>query len=253
MQHNYVNMRLSCVCMQHNYMYVHIRLIYVNMQHNYVHMRLIMLLVDINRSHVNIIMLHVDINKSHVHIIMLQKYATIDCLLSILKIWIKEENMGKNSIRPQIFYFLKRIVHKWHMNAHIFIHRPEKKELQECSLAERIIGVKADEKRIRNVEHLAVRRKTLCIRFVLIAYVFHTLYPSSIRTLWFHSRKKFWTAQNFLNGWTFRCQSAIYEQQKLHVRYDSLTSKNIERRKRMQLVIIVCIHVSPACVYVSRT
>ena len=51
----------------------------------------------------------------------------------------------------------------------------KKKELQECSLAERIIGVKADEKRIRNVEHLAVRRKTLCIRFVLIAYVFHTL------------------------------------------------------------------------------
>ena len=41
-------------------------------------------------------------------------------------------------------------------------------------------GCKKDTKRKKN---LAVRRKTLCIRRVLIVYVFHTFYPLSIRTL----------------------------------------------------------------------
>ena len=40
----------------------------------------------------------------------------------------------------------------------------------------------------------------LCIHCVLI----HTLCPSNICTVWFHPRKKFWTAQNILNGWTLR-------------------------------------------------
>ena len=67
-----------------------------------------------------------------------------------------------------------------------------------------------DTKRKKN---LVVRRKTLYIRCVLIAYVLYTLYPSSIRTLGFHPLKKFWTAQKLLNGWTFRrlrCQSVTY-------------------------------------------
>ena len=63
---------------------------------------------------------------------------------------------------------------------------------------------------------------------VLIAYVFHTIYSSSIRTLWFHPLKNVWTAQNLLNGWTFRCLRSmlicnIYEQQMVHVRYHSLS------------------------------
>ena len=41
-----------------------------------------------------------------------------------------------------------------------------------------------DAKSIQNVnKYLAVRRKTLCIRFKLIEYVFLTLYQSSIRAL----------------------------------------------------------------------
>ena len=120
-------------------------------------------------------------------------------------------------------------------------------------------------------------------------YVFHTFFPSGFRTLWFHPRKKFWTAQNLLNGWKFRCLPMsicnIYEQQTVHVRYHSLnvcgilsldilsthircpwkrreegkirymerlyivSSMDIEKCKRMHLVIIVCI----PCVYVRLT
>ena len=50
-----------------------------------------------------------------------------DCLLSILKIWIKEKTWEKNSMRSQIF-ILKRIVHKKNFNTDL------KRELQECSL-----------------------------------------------------------------------------------------------------------------------
>ena len=67
----------------------------------------------------------------------------------------------------------------------------------------------------KTYQNLAVRRKTLCIRCILI--VCHTLYPSSIRTLWFHPRKKFGTAPNLLNGWTLRhlrCQSSTYTNNK---------------------------------------
>ena len=48
-------------------------------------------------------------------------------------------------------------------------------------------------------------------------HIFLTLYPSNIRTLWFHPRKKFWSTQNLFNWWTFRClrcQSATYTSNK---------------------------------------
>ena len=50
---------------------------------------------------------------------------------------------------------------------------------------------------VKRKKYLAIRWKTLCIRCVPIACVLHTLYPSSIRPLWFHPRKRFWAAQNF--------------------------------------------------------
>ena len=80
----------------------------------------------------------------------------------------------------------------------------------------------ADEKGIQKVKKKSFppRRKTLRIRCVLIA-----LCPSTIRTLWFHPRKKFRTAQNFLNGFMNFLQFMmsicnIYEQ--VYVHYHSL-------------------------------
>ena len=142
---------------------------------------------------------------------------------------------------------------------------------------------KEDSKRKKNLNVLI---KTLCIRCVLIEYVFHTLYLSSIRTLLFHPPWMFWTAQNILPPFTMSIYN-IDEQQVAHVRYYLLNvcgiffasstpltshpcpwwwrrgggemryterlfiigSTDVERCKRMHLVIIVCI----PCVYLWRT
>ena len=74
-------------------------------------------------------------------------------------------------------------------------------------------------------KNLAVRRKTLCTHCVLTVVVFQTLYPLSTRKLWFHPRKKFWTARNLMKGWTLRrlrCQSETFTcMSNVFIRYTS--------------------------------
>ena len=145
----------------------------------------------------------------------------------------------------------------------------------------------------KTLKNLAVRRKTLGIRrilSVLRTYFIRYTHQASVHCD-FIRLKKFWTAQNLLNRWTFRrLQVSIcimYEQQMIYARYNSLNvcntrfasswvplnlhplplkterggqisymerlfidiSTDIERWKRMDLVIIVFI----PCVYVRRT
>ena len=86
----------------------------------------------------------------------------------------------------------------------------------------------ADLKRIQNVKKiLPFVEKTLCIRCVLIAYVYHTLYPSSNQTLISSALKVLNCTKRFeLMGsppfTTSVCNT--YEQQTVHIRYHSLNS-----------------------------
>ena len=61
-------------------------------------------------------------------------------------------------------------------------------------------GCKEDAKRKKILPSV---EKTLCIRCILNAYVFHTIYPSSVRPLWFHQRKGFLSCRPGPTGrWT---------------------------------------------------